>query len=166
MFNKIQTVGSISEFLAGPDLRQIKRAVKKFNKKADAQRLQASIVTLATGATAVSITSKLFSNTAYAQGTEAIPVVASPGEIIKGEALQKIVDAFMPLVEMIQALAYPIALVMLSTGAIMFMINQKERGISYIQQASLGYLLVQLVPLFMKVLVGVGGTVALGVPMI
>lgn len=148
----------------GPDLREIKRSIKKFNKKAATQRLQASIITLATGATAITITNKTFSNTAYAHGTDAIPVMGA-GELLKSEAMQKIIDAFMPLVEMIQALSYPIALVMLSTGAIMFMINQKDKGISYIQNASLGYLIVQMVPLFMKVLVGVGGTVAFGMPL-
>jgi hypothetical protein len=166
MFNKVQTVGSISEFLSGPDLREIKRTVKKFNKKAAAHKFKASLVTLATGATAISITNKMFSNTAYAATPEAIPVVSIPGsEYVKGAAKEKIIEAFTPLVDMIQALSYPVALVMLTGGALMFMINQKDRGLSLIQNASLGYILVQLMPLFMELLVGIGSTVALGVPL-
>jgi hypothetical protein len=160
---RVQTVGSISEFLAGDDLRVIKRTVKKFNKKADAHGLKASLTTLATGATAVSITNKFFSSTAYA--AEAIPVMTMPGEYVKGAAKEKIVEAFMPLVDMIQALSYPVALVMLTGGALLFMINQKDKGIGLIQNASIGYILVQLMPMMMRLLVGIGNTVAFGIPL-
>ncbi|WP_100406286.1 hypothetical protein [Bacillus solitudinis] len=166
MFNNIQTVGSISEFLSGPDKREIKRAIKKFNKKADAHHLKASLTTLVTGATAISLTNRLFINNAYATTTEAIPVMSIPGsEYVKGAAKEKIVEAFMPLVDMIQALSYPIALVMLTGGALLFMINQKDRGLGLIQNASIGYILVQLMPMMMQLLVGIGSTVAFGIPM-
>lgn len=165
---KVKTVGSISEFLAGADVRKIKRAVNKFNKKADAQGLKASLTTLATGAAAISITNKIFTSPAYAATTEAIPVMANGpvSEYVKGHAKDKIVEAFMPLVDMIQALSYPVALVMLTGGALMFMINQKDRGIGLIQNASIGYILVQLMPLLMQLLVGIGNTVAFGVPVV
>ncbi|MEI5905630.1 hypothetical protein WAK64_00940 [Bacillus spongiae] len=42
----------------------------------------------------------------------------------------------------------------------MFMINQKEKGISLIQNASIGYILVQLMPLMMQLLVGIENTVS------
>lgn len=161
---KVQTVGSISNFLSGTELREIKRAVKKFNKKADAKGFKASLATLATGATAISITNKIFTSTAYATSSEAIPVTGPVSEYVKGQAKEKIVEAFMPLVDMIQALSYPVALVMLTGGALMFMINQKDRGIGLIQNASIGYILVQLMPLLMQLLVGIGNTVALGIP--
>lgn len=165
---KVQTVGSISEFLSGPDLQEIKRVIKRFNKRAATHKLKASLTTLATGATAISITNKLFTNSAYAASPEAITAmaeVANPAtEYVKGAAKEKIVEAFMPLVDMIQALSYPIALVMLTGGALMFMINQKDKGIGLIQNASIGYILVQLMPLLMNLLVGIGNTVAFGVP--
>ncbi|MEI5905622.1 hypothetical protein WAK64_00900 [Bacillus spongiae] len=108
------------------------------------------MATVATGTAAASLTNTLFTTHAYAQG---------PADYVKGQAKEKIVEAFMPLVEMIQALSYPIALVMLTGGALMFMINQKEKGISLIQNASIGYILVQLMPLMMQLLVGIGNTV-------
>ena len=153
---KIQTVGTISEFLNNDGLGDIKKELKKFNKKAKAHGLKASLTTLATGATAISLTNNLFTNHAYAAG---------PVEYVKGQAKEKIVEAFMPLVDMIQALSYPIALVMLTGGALMFMINQKDKGISLIQNASIGYILVQLMPLMMQLLVGIGNSVGFAAPL-
>ncbi|WP_245712416.1 hypothetical protein [Anaerobacillus alkalilacustris] len=46
----------------------------------------------------------------------------------------------------------------------MFMINQKDRGMTLIQNASIGYILVQLMPLLMQLLVGIGNTVAMAAP--
>ncbi|MBM7584995.1 hypothetical protein JOC86_001532 [Bacillus pakistanensis] len=47
----------------------------------------------------------------------------------------------------------------------MFMINQKDKGISLIQNASIGYILVQLMPLMMKLLVGIGNSVGIAAPL-
>lgn len=54
---------------------------------------------------------------------------------------------------------------MLTGGALMFMINQKDKGISLIQNASIGYILVQLMPLMMKLLVGIGNSVGIAAPL-
>jgi hypothetical protein len=162
---KIQTVGSISEFMERDNLKGLKKELKKFNKKAEAHGLKASLTTLVTGATAISITNNLFTNQAYAATVDAIPVMAGPVEYVKETAKEKIVEAFMPLVDVIQALSYPIALVMLTGGALLFMINQKDRGVSLIQNASIGYILVQLMPMLMQILIGIGGTVAFGAPL-
>jgi hypothetical protein len=146
---KIHTVGSITDFVHRDSLREVKKGIKRFNKKAAAHGIKASLTTLA-GATAIGITNISYANHAYAKG---------PVEYVKGQAKEKIVEAFMPLVDMIQALSYPIALVMLTGGALMFMINQKDKGIGLIQNASIGYILVQLMPLLMNMLVGIGNTV-------
>lgn len=52
-----------------------------------------------------------------------------------------------------QALATPIAMVVVLGGAIMVMINQKEKGFSMMQTAGLGYVLVQMTPLVLNILV-------------
>ncbi|WP_096435901.1 hypothetical protein [Alteribacter populi] len=153
MFNKkICTVGTISDFVSHDPYTEIKREVKHFNKKAKEKGLRASLTTLTTGAIAIAVTNTMVTNHAYAQNPAT--------EYVKGAAKDKIIEAFSPLVDMIQALSYPVALVMLTGGALMFMINQKERGLSMIQHASLGYILVQLMPLFMELLVGIGNTVS------
>ncbi|MEF7565976.1 hypothetical protein V4V35_23585 [Bacillus infantis] len=148
---RIQTVGSIQEFCSGEPL--IRKEIKKFNKAAASRGIKASLTFLG-GTIAIGLTPAGATNYAYAQG---------PVEYVKGRAKEQIVEAFMPLVDMIQALSYPIALVMLTGGALMFMINQKDRGISLIQNASIGYILVQLMPIVMKLLVGIGTSVSAGV---
>ncbi|KIL74241.1 hypothetical protein [Bacillus badius] len=148
---RVQTVGPIKEFVNADNFSHIRKEIKKINKKTAAHGIKASLTTLATGATAISITNILYTNHAYAQG---------PVEYVKGKASERIVEAFMPLVDMIQALSYPIALVMLTAGALMFMINQKDRGISMIQNASIGYIFVQMMPIFMQLIVEVGISVA------
>lgn len=154
---KIQTVGSVKEFLQEEQFRDMNKVVKRFNKKAEAKGLKASLTTLATGATAISIADKILTTHAYAAG---------PVEYVKGEAKQKVIEAFMPLVDMIQALSYPIALVMLTGGALLFMINRKDQGISLIQNASIGYILVQMMPLIMQLLVGIGKSVGFSIPLL
>lgn len=59
--------------------------------------------------------------------------------------MQKIVD-----------LSLPIASVILTGAALMVMLNQKERGYSMMMEASIGYVLIQMIPLFIKLLAGIG----------
>lgn len=47
---------------------------------------------------------------------------------------------------------------MLSAAALMIMINQKEKGYQMLMNASIGYVAVQMMPLFLKILVHVGKT--------
>jgi len=54
------------------------------------------------------------------------------------------------------SLSLPIAGVMLTGGALLIMIGQKDKGFTLIMNASLGYVLVNLTPLFMSLLESVG----------
>lgn len=72
---------------------------------------------------------------------------------VNGVVMGKVVNAFNPLVELIKALSYPIALVMMLGGGIFVMIGNNDRGISMIQKAGLGYILVQMLPILMDLLV-------------
>ncbi|UYL94165.1 hypothetical protein PK52_gp24 [Geobacillus phage vB_GthS_PK5.2] len=72
---------------------------------------------------------------------------------LSGAIYDKITTAFMPVVELIKGLAYPISLIVMTGGAIMIMIGSKEKGYSMIQNAGIGYILVQMVPLLMNLLV-------------
>jgi hypothetical protein len=57
-------------------------------------------------------------------------------------------------------------MIMLTGGALLIMIGSKDRGLSLIQHAGIGYILVQLAPLMMSLLVEVGKTVAVALPLI
>lgn len=65
----------------------------------------------------------------------------------------RMITAFDPLIDLIQALAFPVAMVVVLGGAIMVMINQKEKGFGMMQTAGLGYVLVQMAPMILKILV-------------
>lgn len=144
---KIQTVCTISEFITGE--YRIKNDLKRINRELKNHGVKAILTSIGSGL-AIGLTHVGASNTAYAAG---------PVEYVKGQAKEQIVEAFMPLVDMIQALSYPVALVMLTGGALMFMINRKDQGVSLIMNASIGYILVQMMPLLMKLLVGVGASI-------
>jgi hypothetical protein len=68
----------------------------------------------------------------------------------------KIIHAFDPLIELVTALSYPIAGVMIAGGCLFIMVGNREKGMSMIQTAAIGYILVQLSPLFLDLLVGIG----------
>jgi len=68
----------------------------------------------------------------------------------------QIIHAFDPLIDLMVSLSLPIAGVMLTGGALLIMIGQKDKGFTLIMNASLGYVLVNLTPLFMSLLESVG----------
>jgi hypothetical protein len=93
--------------------------------------------------------------TALAAPTESIETVGIPDKV-KGSILH----AFDPLIDLIQALAYPIAGVMIAGGCLFIMCGNREKGMGMLQNAAIGYILVQLSPMMLKLLVGIGGSVA------
>jgi hypothetical protein len=78
---------------------------------------------------------------------EAVPVIASD------VMYDKMLHAFDPLIALVQALAYPVAMVVVLGGALFIMIGNKEKGFSMMQGAGLGYVLVQMTPLVLNILV-------------
>jgi hypothetical protein len=85
---------------------------------------------------------------------EAIMVGAIPGAI-----KEKIVHSFDPLIDLMVGLSLPIAGVMLTGGALMILVGMKDRGMQLILNSSLGYILVQMSPLFISMLAGIGGAI-------
>lgn len=88
-------------------------------------------------------------------GAEAVPAMAA----ISGTTRETIMHAFDPLINLIQFLSYPIAGVMIAGGCLFIMVGNRENGMKMLQNAALGYILVQLSPLLLKLLVGIGGSV-------
>lgn len=85
---------------------------------------------------------------------EMIPV-NGVSDVIK----EKIISAFDPLIDLIIALSLPISGVMLAGGALMIMVGMKDAGFKLIMNAGLGYVLVQMSPLFIQLLAGVGAAI-------
>jgi hypothetical protein len=89
-----------------------------------------------------------------------IPLAAAPlltaTQASAQEAVQvqaKMMDAFTPIIDLVQAMAYPVAMVVVLGGAIFVMIGNSDKGFSLMQRAGLGYLLVMIAPMIFDVLV-------------
>lgn len=77
------------------------------------------------------------------------------GVPVEAAVAGKIVSALNPLIDMIQGLGYPLAILSMSGGAITMMFN-KRAGIRIIKDTSIAYLALQIIPGLMKILVEVG----------
>ncbi|WP_163526598.1 hypothetical protein [Halobacillus ihumii] len=92
-------------------------------------------------------------------------VSAAPsGEVVTANAVsdaikERIASAFDPVVELLVAISLPIASVMVTGGALMVMIGMNDRGYGLLMKAGIGYVLVQMSPLFIDLLAGVGSAV-------
>lgn len=78
---------------------------------------------------------------------------------ISADAKAKIIHAFDPLMDLMVALSLPLAGVILTGGCLMMLVGLKEPGLKLIINSSLGYVLVQMSPLFLDLLAGVGGAI-------
>ncbi|MFE8704149.1 hypothetical protein ACFYKX_26635 [Cytobacillus sp. FJAT-54145] len=87
--------------------------------------------------------------------TKAVP--ASAHEVVtvtaQSQMYDKMITAFDPLINLIQGLAYPIAMIVVLGGSILVMMQQREKGYSMIMGAGLGYVLVQMTPMVLDILV-------------
>lgn len=124
---KIKTVGTISEFMAG------KHKARNVNWKPVA-KIAVSV--------SVTILALSFGDVGF----------VSAG-VVDGAVTDKVVSAFTPLTELVKALSYPICLVMMLGGGLFVMVGNSDRGFGMIQKAGLGYVLVQMLPILMDLLV-------------
>jgi hypothetical protein len=85
------------------------------------------------------------SKTVHAQ--ETVTVMAA------GDMYTKMMVAFDPLIELVQALAYPVAMIVVLGGSLFVMIGNKEKGFSMMQGAGLGVVLVQIAPMILNILI-------------
>lgn len=152
---KIQTVGTISEFVNG-SYKEKKKIPKLSGSKLE-KMVWVPVAGLTVSA-AVKIKAAVAATSAVIP-VEAAPIDAVPAGAISGAITSQVIHAFDPLVELMVSLSLPIASVILTGAALMVMINQKERGYTMMMQASVGYVLVQMIPLFIKLLAGIGAAI-------
>ncbi|GGN65569.1 TrbC/VirB2 family protein [Oceanobacillus indicireducens] len=67
----------------------------------------------------------------------------------------KMMTAFDPLLQLIQGAAYPIALAVVLGGGIFIILGNSDRGFSMITKASMGYVLISVLPMIFGVLADV-----------
>lgn len=125
--NKIEIVGTISEFMSG-NVRKQEIEYKPIIKTA-----------IIAGSVVLCIA---FGDASFASANA-----------VSGAVMDKVTGAFTPVIELVRALSYPIGLVMMLGGGLFVMIGNSERGFSMIQKAGLGYVLIQMLPILMDLLV-------------
>ncbi|MFC0271149.1 hypothetical protein ACFFIX_06745 [Metabacillus herbersteinensis] len=144
---KVQSM-SISEFMSGE---------YKVKKKKDRRLLKAAATSVLPFALFPSLASAHENVIPVSGAPEAIPAGAT--EWMSEKALETLAHAMDPLVDLMVALSFPIASVIIIGGCFFFMLGKSERAWSTIQNAGLGYVLIQIMPLLLNVLKEVGGAV-------
>lgn len=140
MFKKHTETYTVSEFLNG---------CKKESKKGSRKFTEVGLLPLAAAP---------FMHIHHSFAKSDTPIISKA--IQDGDLYEKVVHAFDPLVDMIQALAYPVAMIVVLGGALFIMIGNKEKGFTMMQGAGLGYVLVQLTPMVLNILVAAMRTVS------
>ncbi|MBT2603709.1 hypothetical protein J7E55_11850 [Bacillus sp. ISL-53] len=161
---KIQTVGTISEFVS--ESYKEKKKMPRLNGSKLEKMVWVPVAGITAGA-AIKIKTAAAAATVAAAGAGAVVangmpiggIEAVPAGAISGAVTNQVIHAFDPLVQLMVNLSLPIASVILTGAALMVMLNQKERGYTMMMQASIGYVLVQMIPLFIKLLAGIGAAI-------
>jgi hypothetical protein len=83
-------------------------------------------------------------------------VAGKATRFITGESLVMLSHILDPFVQILDVLPLPAALIAMLVSGYFFMFGRPEKVWTSIQNAGLGYILIQLSPLFIKVLEGVG----------
>ncbi|MED5102416.1 hypothetical protein P9858_20000 [Niallia circulans] len=99
----------------------------------------------------------LLAKPAFAATPAAVPVGAK--EWMGEQALSTLAHTLDPLVDVLVALSFPVASVIIVGGCFFFMLGNSEKAWSTIQNAGLGYVLIQISPLILNVLKQIGGAI-------
>jgi hypothetical protein len=129
--SKVQTVGSIKDFLGPIPAEKIKIA---------------STAAILTGFS-VGLINQI--------QPLAAPVMAIPG-IGKKSIIERIIEACDPIIQLIQGISYPVAFIMICSGFLVIMTGNRQKGLNIIKWAALGYIGMQFAPAIMTILVEVG----------
>lgn len=71
---------------------------------------------------------------------------------IDDQLYNRIVNAFEPVIFLLKSMSYQITSVLALCGCLFIMVDSQERGFSLISRAGIGYIVVQMIPLFMRLL--------------
>lgn len=79
--------------------------------------------------------------------------------ILADKSLEMLATILDPLVQVMVTISFPIASVIMITGCFFFMLGNSEKAWSTIMNAGLGYVLIQMSPLFLDILRTIGEAV-------
>lgn len=79
-----------------------------------------------------------------------------PAVTAQATATDRIIHAFDPLINVIQAISYPVCFISMAGGMLLITVGQRHRGISMIKWSAIGYIGMQMVPGIMQIVGDVG----------
>lgn len=85
--------------------------------------------------------------------------IQQPVGYIADKSLEALAFALDPLIQIMVAISFPIASVIMVGSCFFFMFGNNEKGWDGIMKAGLGYVLIQISPLFLDILKNVGKSV-------
>jgi hypothetical protein len=88
--------------------------------------------------------------------SEAGEAAGKATEFVAAQSLNLLAHALDPIVQILVVISLPVASIVMIGGCFFFMFGNSEKAWNSIQNAGLGYILIQLSPLFIKVLEQVG----------
>lgn len=93
-----------------------------------------------------------------AQMSSTIPITAipQPTGIIADKSLEMLATILDPMVQVMVAISFPVASVIMIGACFFFMFGNSERAWNTIMNAGLGYVLIQMSPLFLEILRTIG----------
>ena len=136
-----------SDYMAGQRFGDKKRSNKGNNKGNVIKKAG----TLAAGSLFL-----LKSPIALAASVDPRGVAVEASGAVNGAVRDQIIHAFDPLVSLMMDLALPVSSVLITAAGLMITIGMKEKGYSLMMQSCLGYVVIMLSPLFIKILAGIG----------
>ncbi|WP_147536113.1 hypothetical protein [Bacillus marasmi] len=147
---------SIKDFMSGGYRERDRAKKERFHDKLDKiGKLGAGLaLPLAFGSP---IGAVLGASRAFAASPEAIPATATAA--IGEKSLEIIAHALDPVVELLVAISFPIASIIIVGACFFFMFGMNDRGWSVMMNCGLGYVLIQLSPLILNILKQVGNAI-------
>jgi hypothetical protein len=149
-----------NEFMSGD--YKVQEKEKRQKRIAKATRLaSAAVLPLATGGAVgtLGFAMKAFATANVIQPTVPIAVEVTAKEWMGEQALSTLAHVLDPVVDILVALSFPIASVIIVGSCFQFMFDRADKGWQMIQNAGLGYVLIQVSPLILDVLKKVGNAV-------
>jgi hypothetical protein len=141
---------------------KVKKKEKKQKRIAKATRLaSAAVLPLATGGAigTIGFAMKAFAAANVIPATVPPAVEVTAKEWMGEQALSTLAHVLDPVVDILVALSFPIASVIIVGSCFQFMFDRADKGWQMIQNAGLGYVLIQVSPLILNVLKQVGNAV-------
>ncbi len=139
---------AFNDFMSGSYKKEKYYASKKSKEKSNVGKVIRRV------GTSISIP-LLLAKPAFAASPTAVPVNAAT-EFAGHTAMETLAHALDPLVNILVALSFPVASVIIVGGCFFFMIGRSEKGWSSIMNAGLGYVLIQISPLILNLLKDIG----------